>query len=337
MSDHAAQTVLVLGAYGIAGRAVVEGLVKKTALNIIASGRNPEKLSVLLSRLHCDRLQTCFLDIDSQSALRQACANVDLVINCVGPYSVGGFEIARQVINCGKPYIDCANEQAHYRRLQSLDHLARDNNVMLLTAAGQTPGISTFFLIHAAGQLPQAHTLEMFCVQGRLPDSDAGMGSLLGALLEPSFEALTLKNGHYVAERMGVDIKTESMPLPFGDCKMLGVPIVDTLLVPAHVTTSLRSLQTYYSIGVEPPWGTFALIRILKPHRRKWLYNLLRHIVRRVMRKDFQRALNAGFDTSGFMKFIAHSASQRWQAVLAFDDGGTITSYIPVLAAKKIV
>ena len=48
------------------------------------------------------------------AALREACGRASFVINAVGPFARSGAAIARVAVECGLPYLDCANEQVHY-------------------------------------------------------------------------------------------------------------------------------------------------------------------------------------------------------------------------------
>ncbi|MHC4493626.1 MAG: saccharopine dehydrogenase NADP-binding domain-containing protein, partial [Planctomycetota bacterium] len=179
-------TVLVLGAYGLAGREIVAGLLAKTDLRVIASGRNTQKLEALTQRLAHPRLSTRPLDAYDAEALAKACGDADVVINAVGPYTQGGAEIARTVLEAKCPYVDFANEQTHYRRLESLDALARRREVLLLTGAGLVPGLSTLIVLHAAEQLPDAQEVDVCYAQGRAPDEESGLGSALGGVVELS-------------------------------------------------------------------------------------------------------------------------------------------------------
>lgn len=115
----------VLGAYGLAGRAIVARLVEMTCYSIVAAGRNHEKLDAVLQSLDRARVRGLVLDATDAAALRDACGGAAFVINAVGPYSRGGAAIANTVIDCGRPYLDCANEQLHYRNLSKLDSVAR--------------------------------------------------------------------------------------------------------------------------------------------------------------------------------------------------------------------
>ena len=64
-------TVLVLGAYGLAGREIVAGLLAKTDLRVIASGRNAQRLGKLATRPSHDHLSTRLLDAYDAEALAQ--------------------------------------------------------------------------------------------------------------------------------------------------------------------------------------------------------------------------------------------------------------------------
>ncbi|MDQ1255987.1 MAG: hypothetical protein QG656_582, partial [Candidatus Hydrogenedentes bacterium] len=153
------KTVLLLGAYGLAGSAIAHGLLAETDARLLLTGRDAAKLSALANQLGSSRVETRILDAFDAPALRGVCDHADLAINAVGPYAAGGADIARTVVESGTSYIDFANEQVHYRRLESLDARARERGVMLLTAAGAVPGVSTLVALHAARQLPETDEL----------------------------------------------------------------------------------------------------------------------------------------------------------------------------------
>ena len=112
--------ILVLGAYGLAGRAIVERLAARTTHSVVAAGRRVDKLQALLKAIGSDRVHALVLDATDVSALRDACTNASFIINAVGPFARSGSAIARTAIECGRPYLDCANEQFHYRNLLDL-------------------------------------------------------------------------------------------------------------------------------------------------------------------------------------------------------------------------
>jgi hypothetical protein len=324
--------VLVLGAYGLAGREIVRGLIEKTELAVVASGRNEAKLAALASRLDASRLQTRVLDAYDPKALTQAVEEADLVINAVGPYAERGPQIAMRVMQAGRPYVDFANEQSHYRQIQALDATAREKGVPLVTGAGAIPGVSTLLAGLAAQRIPDLHSVEMFYAQGRMPEAEGGLASMLSAVLESGLGSVTLRDGKHVRLRLGDEQRKEALPDPFGSTPMVRFPTLDALVVPQKVP--LRSLATYWAMGEVPP-GFFALLRLLKPHERTWAYKLVRRITEWSMKQDYERAVKKGLGPEGILKIVGRGTTQRWESLLSFPDGGIATAFLPVLTARR--
>jgi uncharacterized protein YbjT (DUF2867 family) len=70
ISSADTQSIVVLGAYGLAGRAIVERLVRRTHYAVVAAGRNRVKLREQLARLDSTRVRECVLDADDAAAVR---------------------------------------------------------------------------------------------------------------------------------------------------------------------------------------------------------------------------------------------------------------------------
>lgn len=324
--------VLVLGAYGLAGREIVRGLIEKTELAVVASGRNEAKLAALASRLDGTRLRTRVLDAYDPNALTRAAEEADLVINAVGPYAERGPQIAMRVVQAGRAYVDFANEQSHYRQIQDLDATAREKGVPLVTGAGAIPGISTLVAALAARRISDVQSVEMFYAQGRTPEADGGLGSMLSVILESGLGSVTLRDGTHAPLRLGEEQRTEILPEPFGSTSMIRFPTLDALVVPQKVP--LRSLATYWAIGEVPP-GFFALLRLLQPHRRSWSYKLIRRLSEWSMKQDYERAVKKGLGPEGILKIVGQGATQRWEARVSFADGAIATAFLPVFTARR--
>ncbi len=225
-------TVLVLASYGSVGPEIIKRLVEKTDVEVIATGRKPDKLAQLAANIGSDRVRTRELDAFDRTALTSACAEAGLVINCVGPYAKDGAEIARTVIEARTSYVDFANEQIHYRRLKELGPLAASNGLLLLTAAGAIPGISAIVSLLAAKRLSAVDSLEMYYTQGRMPSPELGLGSLMSAVVDAGFAPMALVDGREVTIRLGGATKTETLPEPFGATAMIEYPTIESLTLP---------------------------------------------------------------------------------------------------------
>lgn len=71
------------------------------------------------------------------SALGNACAKASFVINAIGPFARCGAAIARTAVECGRPYLDCANEQLHYRNPAARKRLLEVPTIDDLTIPGR--------------------------------------------------------------------------------------------------------------------------------------------------------------------------------------------------------
>jgi len=283
--------------------------------------RNAQKLATLTDTHAHPRLRTHALDAYNASALVSVCSDADLVINAVGPYVRGGFEIARTVLGARRPYVDFANEQSHYRHLESLDDLARRQEVPLITGAGLVPGLSTLLILHGAKQLPNAQEVMVYFAQGQVtPDEESGLGSALGGLLELS--------------RLGgrIQQRKETMPAPIGEVEMVAVPSLEALIVPR--CAPMRSVENWWALGEVPP-GTAALLRLLKPHERNWAYRLFERLTRWAIRREHRDAVKEGLTTEGVLKVVVRSPDASWEGTARVENGGVATAYLPVLAAKR--
>lgn len=327
--------VLVLGAYGLAGEAITKGLIQFTDARIMVAGRNSEKLQQLVNTVGSARITSRLFDVFNQPALKKACDETDLVINAIGPVSISGLEIARAVSDSGTPLIDLAVEQIHYQRLQQIEPSVKNHHTIIIPAAGLAPGFATLLMKHAIEKLSEIETMEMFYVQGRIPDPDSGLGSIMGAVLDPLFGSMTYRKNRYVEEKFGENIREEKMPEPFGLTKMLGISTIDTLLLPPVL--GCANFQTYFAVGVEPPPGLDLIIRTLKPHKYPLSFWMISKFAKYTMRQSYRKALKEGKTTGGYIKVRATNSGQCWEAIASYHDGGTATAYLPVILTKKIL
>jgi len=328
------KTVLILGAYGLAGRAILQRLLERTTYYILAAGRDELKLKVLLETLDANRVESRLLDAGDQDVLRLVCAEADMVINAVGPFLQHGAEIARTVLETGVPYIDCANEQRHYQKLQGLDTLARQQGVPLVTAAGAIPGLSTLLIAHALECLPGADEVECCFAQFRHAYADSGLGSIMGGILEAMESPLALGKGQLQPVQIGGSRKSVSLPEPFGVQGMMELPTIDTFTLMQRFT--LQEYHTWFYMGDLPTWILGAL-RILRPDKRPWVYTLLEQIMKRINDQETQHAISAGLPAVALLQVSVRKGEEREKYMLTFSDGAIATACLPCHLATGIL
>jgi short subunit dehydrogenase-like uncharacterized protein len=331
-----AKSVLVLGAYGHVGRCIVPELVKMDCVGrIVAAGRKKAMLDACFSGIDANKLELQILDVFDKLAMRASCKGMDLVINCVGPYAWRGSEVTAEAIDQGVNYIDFANEQSHYRRLQEIGKIAEKNGLVLVTGVGTSPGVSTMLFQMGKEAIPGARTFEMFYASGRHPSREEGFGSVMGAIVETGFDPVAWVGGKHVKMPLGKEYRDVTLPKPYGACNMVSFPTIDALIVPKMLDA--ENVNAFWSMG-KIPFGLPTLIKIFKPHKREWAYKQFSKLVRSTMDGDYERAIQKSLGIESMMLVTAASASERWEATMTFPlGGGAAASYMTLLAAKRVL
>ena len=325
-------TVFVLGAYGLAGRAIVARLLEKTPFYVIAAGRDRSRLKSLYGDTKSERVQIRVLDARDGDALRGACKGVSFVINAVGPFARFGAAIARTVLESGVAYLDCANEQRHYRQLEPLNSLALEKGVPLITAAGAIPGCSTLLIASLLERFPDAANVECCWAQFRHAYADAGLASMMGGILEALENPIAIRRGQNVPVVLGKSVKDIDLPPPFGMRRMMEVPTIDTLSLPRQYT--LAEYHTWFYMGDLPMW-LLDVIRVLQPQRRAWAYRLIETIMGYINKRDTNKAIASGAGPESLLVVTASNKDRSETKRLLFRDGAIATACLPVYITEK--
>ncbi len=331
-----AKGVLVLGAYGHVGRFIVPALARMGGIGrLVAAGRKKAMLETCFAGIAANNLELQTLDVFDKPALRASCKGMDLVINCVGPYAWRGSEVTAEAIDQGTNYIDFANEQSHYHRLQEIGKIAEQTGLVLITGVGTSPGVSTMLYQMGKEVIPGARTFEMFYASGRHATREEGFGSVMGAIVETGFEPVAWVGGKYVKMPLGREYRAVVLPKPYGACNMVSFPTVDALIVPKLL--GAETVNAFWSMG-KVPFGLGALVKILKPHKREWAYKQFAKLVRSTMDSDHERAIKNALGIESMLLVTVSGASERWESTMTFPQGGgEAASYMATLAAKRII
>jgi short subunit dehydrogenase-like uncharacterized protein len=324
--------ILVLGAYGLAGRAIVERLLGRTPYTVLAAGRDAVRLDAVCGALDSSRIRTRVLDALVSADLGEACQEADFVINAVGPFARSGAAIARTVLESGKPYLDCANEQQHYHRLETLHERAMQRHLPLITGAGAIPGLSTLLVASLSRQFPEGAEVDCCWAQLRHAYADTGLASMMGGLLEALSEPVALTSGKWSPVRLGKSVKTFDFPAPFGRRPCMELPTIDALTLPRHVP--LCDYHTWFYLGELPLW-LLDVVRLLQPQRRPRIYTVIEAIMRRINTHDTAKAIAAGAGPEALLRVDASRDGRTETRSMLFVDGAAATACLPVHLAEQ--
>lgn len=151
---------IVLGGYGIIGRAVISDLFKfEKDSEIIISGRNLEKARELAKSFNSKRVKAIKVDINNQNNLINSLKKIDVCINCVQYYF--NLEIMRACIKAKTNYVDLGG-MFHYTKKQlRLNNEFKKIGKTAILGAGSAPGISNILVAYGSNFIDKVDTLEI--------------------------------------------------------------------------------------------------------------------------------------------------------------------------------
>ena len=179
------QSILVFGGTGQIGRWVAHDLFLHTDASLILTGRNLAKgVNVAAEfgrRGHFLPLDLTTITVDELAKLLD---NVDLAIQCVGPFRTLPPTLLAACIVAGVDYVDvCDDRRATEIRL-GLHDAAQATGITALIDMGTFPGIDNVLVADALARLPQADDVRLYFVC-------AGSGNGGFGVLETTFIAVS--------------------------------------------------------------------------------------------------------------------------------------------------
>ena len=144
-------SVLILGGYGNFGARIASALAKDN-IPIVIAGRELQKAEALQIKLKQDTANTniavavfdAYKDLDKQLEILKP----TVVVNTIGPFQTADYSIAKTCIQHNVHYIDLADAREFVTGITSLDSLAKEKNVLLVSGASTVPGLSSAVLDH---------------------------------------------------------------------------------------------------------------------------------------------------------------------------------------------
>tara|TARA_B100001939_G_scaffold348152_1_gene373219 strand:+ start:4002 stop:5144 length:1143 start_codon:yes stop_codon:yes gene_type:complete len=333
---------MVLGGYGLAGKAVVASLLRG-GFSVVAVGRSLKKLQSLERSLGDGNPGTLRLqqaDVGNVQPVLNSLAPGSVVINCVGPYIKYGMDVLESSIEHGLHYIDLASEQQHWRNAQSLYAKARENRVTAFLGAGAYPGLSGLMLRRMMEQYSELKHLELRLAMAPNP-SGQGIAQILSGALEMVFP-LEEKTGSGSSGQISVSPGTteiRDLPDPFGRRRMLRWPQLEILALESDEVP----FQTFIWPGHDPEIGKgqVKLVRWMRPHKSSLGYRLLQWQARK-MASGHVGSGNGEFDSDvpesgGIVEAILEDRLHKHRMILRFQDTEEATAFLPVHLAGELL
>ena len=163
-----------------------------------------------------------------------AIKEVDVVINCAGPFYKTAVAVARAAVEAKVNYIDICDDYEARTILFSadIDQAAKEAGITVLTGMGSDPGTNNVLVKWYANQLDRVNEIHLFWV--------VSIAELAGAAWDHSLHMVTGKIPQYLDGQLvhvdggtGEEIATFLEPL--GTCKVRYVGHPQPITIPRYI------------------------------------------------------------------------------------------------------
>lgn len=206
--------IILLGATGAMGRRAAEILARSPEVEeLTLTGRRIDAVRGLAREIGGPS-RAIRLDVGDRGALVAALKGHHVAAGAIGPYYLYETHIAQAAIEAKVPYVSICDDHDAAQAVLSLDGLARERGVTILTGAGWTPGLTNILAKMGVSMLDEAKKVHIAWV-GALADAD-GIASLLHALHIFTGDVPSFAHGRQTTVRAGTGKQIVTFPHPIG-------------------------------------------------------------------------------------------------------------------------
>lgn len=256
-------TILVLGGYGFFGERICGTLASDASVRLLIAGRHLDKAVDLAARLKLSPEQAVALDAsDPELAVRLRDLGVDTLVHTAGPFQSQQYAVATAAIQADCHYIDLADGREFVTGIESLDSLARERGVTVISGASSVPALSAAVVDRYLPQFERLDSIEFGISSGaRTP----GLATVKGVFSYGGKPIREWRNGAWRTTYGWLDLTLHRFPEPLGARLLGSCDIPDLTLFPKRYPT-VRTVTFHAgfasSLGHLVVWGLAWLVRL---------------------------------------------------------------------------
>lgn len=226
---------LVLGGAGGMGQGVARDLIKQEQITNVILGDinpNPDRLTEKLRA--SDKISLIKMDVSDHSGMVSAIKEVDVVINCAGPFYKTAVAVARAAIEAKVNYIDICDDYEATEILFSsdIDEAAKKAGITILTGMGSDPGTNNVLVKWYADRLDRVNEIYLYWV--------VSIAELKGAAWDHGLHMTIGKIPQYLDGKLqyvegGTEVVPEQFLEPLGTCHVRYVGHPQPLTLPRYI------------------------------------------------------------------------------------------------------
>lgn len=251
--------VVVLGGAGTVGSWTARSLVASGFFDeVILADIDVEKMKKLAEELG-GNISYLKVNVENSEVIKNAVKNVDVVVNCVGPFYKYGPKILGTVIDAGKNYVDICDDYDATLKMFELDEKAKETGISALIGMGSSPGASNIFAKFCSDYLlDEIESIDIYHAHGGEPYEGPGVikHRIHSMLIDiPVFDNGELKSVRFLDESGKSLIEEVEFP-ELGKIKVYPYPHPETITLPRYI----KGLKWVMNRGVILPEEYMKLI-----------------------------------------------------------------------------
>ncbi len=145
--------ILAIGGCGEMGGYAVKSLIEsKLCKHITVADINEQRAKEFANRFD-HKVSWKRVDINDDRQLKNAMADMDIVMNTTGPYYKFGMKVLSAAIACRCHYIDICDDWEPTLEMFKLNKMAEEAGITAIIGVGASPGISNMLAVSAINEL----------------------------------------------------------------------------------------------------------------------------------------------------------------------------------------
>ena len=226
---------IVLGGAGGMGQGVARDLIKQQQVtNVVLADLYPDPERLTTKLRDSEKATLMRMDVNDHPAMVNSFKEIDVVINCAGPFYKTAVPVAKAAVEAKKNYIDICDDYEGTEILfnSGIDKMAREAGITVLTGMGSDPGTNNVLVKWYADRLDSVDEIYLYWV--------VSIAELAGAAWDHSLHMTLGKIPQYIDGELvyvegGTGEVAEMFLEPLGTCHVRYVGHPQPLTLPRYI------------------------------------------------------------------------------------------------------
>ncbi len=226
---------LVLGGAGGMGQGVARDLIKQQQVTkVILADLYPDPDRLAPKLRDSEKATLIKMDVNDHDAMVDRFKEIDVVINCAGPFYKTAVPVAKAAVEAKKNYIDICDDYEGTEILfnSDIDQMAKEAGITVLTGMGSDPGTNNVLVKWYADRLDSVDEIYLYWV--------VSIAELAGAAWDHSLHMTLGKIPQYIDRELvyvegGTEEVAEDFLEPLGTCHVRYVGHPQPLTLPKYI------------------------------------------------------------------------------------------------------